>query len=281
MIGEIQGVPVYYEQYGEGKPILFIHGWSIDHRLMSGCFEPVFDNLHGYCRIYLDLPGMGKTPSANWIKNSDDTLKILLEFIDKLIGNKNFLLAGESYGGYLSMGIIHEIGNRIDGVLLLCPLIDSFATVNKHGKLPQKTIIWKSEKLDSEDQNPDVNAFLDMAIIATPEIFEKYKKDILPGFNMHDKNFLSNYYKGEYNSELEIALRALQFNKPACILTGRQDHCVGYSMAYEILERFPRASFAVLDCAGHNLQIENESIFKQLVIDWIWRVELEIKRNGG
>ena len=81
MVCEILGIPVYYEQFGEGTPILFIHGWSVDHRLMSGCFEPVFIKLQGYQRIYLDLPGMGKTPSEKWIKNSDDTLKILLEFI--------------------------------------------------------------------------------------------------------------------------------------------------------------------------------------------------------
>jgi len=281
MTCEIQGIPVYYEQYGEGKPVLFIHGWSIDHRLMSGCFEPVFNELRGYCRIYIDLPGMGQTPSADWIKNSDDTLKISLEFIYTIIGDKNFLLAGESYGGYLSMGLIHKLGNQIDGVFFLCPMLDSIETIKKHGKLPQKTIIWKSEKLDFEEHNPDVKAFLDMAIIATPEMFEKYKKDILSGYNIHDNDFLSNHYKGEYNPDFEIALRKLIFNKPACILTGRQDHCAGYSIAYEILGRFPRATYAVLDCAGHSLQIENEPVFEQLVKDWIWRIELENKRNGG
>jgi pimeloyl-ACP methyl ester carboxylesterase len=277
MTCEIQGIPVYYEQSGEGKPILFIHGWSVDHRLMSGCFEPVFNELNNYCRIYLDLPGMGKTPSADWIRNSDNTLAILVEFINTIIGDKNFLLAGESYGGYLSMGLIHELGNRIDGVLLLCPMVDTFEVVTKEGKLPERKIIWCSESLSSAKNDADVKAFLNIAVIATPEIFEKYKNDILSGVKAADNTFLSEHYKGEYNPDFEKALREISFDKPACILTGRQDNAAGYFAAYKILDRFPRATFAVLDCAGHNLQIDNEPIFTQLVKDWIWRVELENK----
>jgi pimeloyl-ACP methyl ester carboxylesterase len=243
---------------------------------MSGCFEPIFSKMAGYHRIYLDLPGMGKTPSADWIKNSDNTLKMLVKFINNIIGDKEFLLAGESYGGYLSMGLIHELGSMVGGVLLLCPLVDSFETVNKPENLPEKSIIWYSESLNSLKDDTDVKAFLDMAVIATPEILEKYKSDILSGIKIHDKDFLS-YYKGEYNPDMEKALRAVKFGKPACIITGRQDNVVGYSVAYKILDRFPRATFAILDCAGHNLQIDNEPIFIQLVKDWIWRVELDGK----
>lgn len=63
-------------------------------------------------------------------------------------------------------------------------------------------------------------------------------------------------------------------DKPTCIITGRQDSSVGYAHAYELLDKFPRATFAVLDCAGHNLQIESELLFNQLIKDWLKRIEL-------
>ncbi|MCL2765145.1 MAG: alpha/beta hydrolase [Treponema sp.] len=281
MICEIKGIPVYYEKYGEGIPILLIHGWSVDHRLMSGPFEPVLSQLQGYCRIYIDLPGMGKTPSADWLKNSDDMLVILKEFIDKVIAKENFLLAGESYGGYLSLGLINELGSRIDGVFLLCPSIDSYLNVIKSGNLPEKSLLWKSDLSAEPEDAAVVKAFLSMAVIATPETFDKYKRDILPGYKIHDKQFLLNHYKGEYNPQSEEALKKIFYDKPVCILTGRQDHVVGYYYAYEALDRFPRASFAILDCAGHNLQIENDPLFSQFVKDWILRVELEYKKLKG
>jgi pimeloyl-ACP methyl ester carboxylesterase len=43
------------------------------------------------------------------------------------------------------------------------------------------------------------------------------------------------------------------FEKPALILTGRQDHMVGYYDAWNIYENYPRGSYVVLDRAGHNL----------------------------
>jgi pimeloyl-ACP methyl ester carboxylesterase len=160
--------------------------------------------------------------------------------------------------------------------LLLCPLVDTFEEVNKPENLPKRNIIWRSESFDSIKDDTDVKVFLDMAVIATPEILEKYIRDILSGINISDKDFLS-CYNGGYNPDMEKTLRTVKFDKPTCIITGRKDDAVGYYAAYKILDRFPRATFTVLDCAGHNLQIDNELVFIQLVKDWIWRIELDKK----
>ena len=44
----------YYEEYGEGKPILIIHGLTCSMELMKGCIEPIFKEVNGYKRIYID-----------------------------------------------------------------------------------------------------------------------------------------------------------------------------------------------------------------------------------
>jgi hypothetical protein len=52
----------------------------------------------------------------------------------------------------------------IDGVLLLCPLVDSFETVNKPENLPERSIICYAESLDLLEDDTDVIFFLDMAV---------------------------------------------------------------------------------------------------------------------
>jgi len=274
----IRGIPVYYEEYGEGKPVLNIHGWSPDHRIMSGCMEPVFGQTRNYRRIYPDLPGMGQTPPAPWIQNSDDMLDILCEFIDAVIGKDNFLLTGESYGGYLALGLIQKMSKRIDGVLFLCALTDSRVIVKKPGNLPKRQIIWKSESLAATEGDPGLKEFLDIAVMASSEIFDKFKTDIQTGLDMADNKFINNYSIMKYSPDLEKTLRTTTFEKPSCILAGRQVDRVGYVKSYELAERLPRATFAALDCAGHNLQIESETLFQQLVKDWVWRVELALNK---
>lgn len=38
---------------------------------------------------------------------------------------------------------------------------------------------------------------------------------------------------------------------------------------------YPRVTFAVLDMAGHNLQIEQPDVFNSLVHNWLNRLEAE------
>lgn len=98
----IQNIPIHYEEIGSGIPVLCLHGFFVDHHIMKGCLEPIFHHVNGYKRVYIDLPGMGKTPAAENIKNTDDMLTLLTEFIQDRFQNQPFLLFGESYGGYLS-----------------------------------------------------------------------------------------------------------------------------------------------------------------------------------
>ena len=65
------------------------------------------------------------------------------------------------------------------------------------------------------------------------------------------------------------------FTRPALILTGRQDDVVGYEDQWALLPHYPRATFAVLDVAGHNLQFEQPALFDALMSEWLDRVAYE------
>jgi pimeloyl-ACP methyl ester carboxylesterase len=56
-------------------------------------------------------------------------------------------------------------------------------------------------------------------------------------------------------------------------VTGRQDSTVGYAAAWDLLEHYPRATFAVLDRAGHALPHEQPELLRALVTEWLARVE--------
>ena len=269
MVCSVCDIPVNYVEYGEGKPVLFIHGSHVDHRVMVDSFEPIFNEIQGYRRIYLDLPGTGKTPSAGWIKSSDNTLEVVMEFINTVIGEEGFLLAGQSYGGYISLGLIHKIGDRVDGMLLLCPQLDPQEDEN----LPARQIIYKSKQMGSININSNANEYyMDMAVIVTPQTFSKWQSTITPALEAADMEFLSARDEW-YDDDLHNAVSQVVFDKPSCILTGRQDNITGYKIAYKLVERFTRATFAVADCAGHMMQAEREPLFKMLVKDWFERVE--------
>jgi pimeloyl-ACP methyl ester carboxylesterase len=61
--------------------------------------------------------------------------------------------------------------------------------------------------------------------------------------------------------------------RPALFVLGRQDSVTGYRSAWSMLESYPRATFAVLDRAGHALAYEQAPLFNALARDWLDRVE--------
>jgi pimeloyl-ACP methyl ester carboxylesterase len=63
-----------------------------------------------------------------------------------------------------------------------------------------------------------------------------------------------------------------KFNKPSLILLGKQDSCVGYKDFLKIFDNFPRTTLAILDKAGHNLQLEQETLFNSLITEWLQRI---------
>ncbi|MGN0143719.1 MAG: alpha/beta fold hydrolase [Clostridium sp.] len=270
---KVKDISINYEVIGSGKPIVILHGFYVDHRAMTACMEPIFENMNDYKRIYIDLPGMGKSESAEWIVNSDIMLDIVIDFINKVIPDENFLLAGYSYGGYLSRGIIKKIANRVDGLLLLCPVI--IADFKKRNK-PAHIILKKDDNLLSSLEPSDAEFFNSAHVIQSKKIWDRCREEILSGIELADTEFLSNLKKTGYEFSFNVDELNEKFNKPALILLGHQDSTVGYKDAFKILDNYPRASFAILDKAGHHLQIEQESLFNSLVTEWIARVEASI-----
>ena len=45
---------------GSGSPLLILHGSRLDHRHMMETLEPIFEEIDGWKRVYVDLPGMVK-----------------------------------------------------------------------------------------------------------------------------------------------------------------------------------------------------------------------------
>ncbi|MFX0043020.1 MAG: alpha/beta fold hydrolase [Candidatus Hodarchaeota archaeon] len=267
---ELKRIKIYYEIYGEGHPILMIHGFMPDHRLMKGCMEPIFKDRPNYKRIYFDLPGMGKTKSKEWIKNSDQILDIVLEFIDKIIPNQSFIIASESYGCYLARGLIYKRIRFIDGVLFLCPVI-----VPQPAKrtLPEPITLKEDRELLSKLSSEERKEFKESAVIQNQTIWERFKEEVLNGLKVADEDFLMEIFEKGYAFSFDVDKLIKGFNKPTLFLLGRQDTSVGYRDAWNIFEQYTRASFAILDEAGHILEIEKEILFNALVNEWLDRIQ--------
>jgi pimeloyl-ACP methyl ester carboxylesterase len=272
----IKDIPVFYDVVGAGTPVLMIHGWSPDHRIMKGCMEPVFASQERpWKRIYFDLPGMGRTPGNPWIDGSDAMLDLVLGFVDAVIPGERFLVVGESYGGYLARGLVARRPDATDGMLLICPLgrphIVTETGVDK-GDVPELTVLERDGGLLASLTDKERDQFEGLTVLQNERVWRRYRDEIAPGLDLADYDFLDNCLGRNVPFTIPIDGAIAPYARPALILTGRQDCATGYREVWKFLESYPRATFAVLDKAGHNLQIERDGVFEALVREWLDRV---------
>lgn len=264
-IFEYKNTKLSYEITGSGKTILFLHGWGLDHNMWSDAMEPVFSDVHEFRRVYIDLPGMGESVAGENLKSSDDTLELLYEFVKSVLGGEKIILAGQSYGGYLCRGFVHQYREIVDGIMLLCPLV--FPGYRK-GRFEPHLVKAKDEAFLKSLSKEDYDSFTMMNVILTKEVYERYSKSIDPALKKADWNFLSGFEGAcSFNAdEME------PFNGPALIVTGRQDTEVGFRDQFDLLKVYPEASYLVVNNAGHNLIIEQPEVFRTAVKEWLLKL---------
>ncbi len=265
------GMNIYYESIGSGLPIIMIHGWGLDHRSLKECMEPLFTGYDGiFRRIYFDLPGMGKTKGNEWLSNADRMLELVIDFIEGVIPDQPFLIAGKSYGGYLARGIVQKKQRMVKGLLLVCPLARH---ETQYKNAPVFSVLEKDDSL-SEILSDEERSYFESinSVIQTKKVWMRYKESVLPGLRIADNTFINNHWGKKAAYTFDVDRLGQPLDKPVLIIMGKQDSVVGYIDSWDFLENYPRASFVVLDKAGHNLEIEQPELFNCLTKDWLERV---------
>ncbi|HZU68377.1 MAG TPA: alpha/beta hydrolase [Ktedonobacteraceae bacterium] len=253
---------ISYETYGSGRPIVMLPGRPSDHGIMERFMEPLFTQRDDWLRIYPDLPGTGRTPAPDRLATHDAMLDTMLAFIDAIIPSQRFVLAGYSYGGYLARGVVSRRTTLIDGLMLCAPQVKADPA---QARLPEKTILVEDPLCLSE-----LGPVADMIVVQTPRVVEAVRQ-VLAEVQLADFPH-QEQLEAAGPSSFEVA-PPVPFDGPTLIITARQDQVVGYRAAWDLLDTYRRATFSVLDRAGHFVPIEQDALCHALMREWLDRVE--------
>jgi pimeloyl-ACP methyl ester carboxylesterase len=283
---------IAYESRGEGLPFIALHGYSLDRRMSIGAFEPLFEDgggTHGpggraYRRIYPDLPFMGESTDEPAGTGHDGILAALAAFVREVAPEGPILLAGESYGGYLARGLVREFGSRVEGLFLLCPAI-----VARRGDrdLPRPTVVreeegWREAMRAAGATEADIACYEEHAVDRSAAAFERIRAEVIAGIRVARLSALDRYFDGSeafsfdrmgkrrpVGDPVEDGAFDPLFDRPACFFLGRQDSSVGWRDALRLADRYPRASYHIVDAAGHNAQVEKPAAFASAFRAWL------------
>ncbi len=259
----IDGMKINYDIIGnQGISVIFLHGYMVDMKCMKSAYENLFSKINKeFKRVYLDLPGMGKSDILEKVNSTDKILDIIIKFVDK-INIEKFIVVGYSYGGYLAQGLLKKMSSRILGINLLCPVV---VANRKYRNLPDKmNSIVENDYLTIQSNENDYG-FSSMDVRLNKGNYNQYLKDINNCFTDENYRLLVNLQKENYEFSFNIDLDS---NIPALFIVGKQDIVVGYKDIFPLLKRYKNSSLHVIANGGHSLYIDNYDLFQSINIDW-------------
>jgi pimeloyl-ACP methyl ester carboxylesterase len=253
----VGGVTVHSVEHGSGPPLVALHGAGVDHRDVEAALEPLLQD-SGLRRVYVDLPGMGRT-TAEGLTGNDDVVAVLGGFIAGLADGP-VLLLGHSYGGYLARGLIARRPELVRGLALVC------AAAESTGDVPAPRVVRQDADAHDELDVDQREGFDDYFVVRTRATARRHRDSVVPGMVVQDESALKRVF-----ARWAVDVGAGAIDVPTLLLAGRQDSVVGFADTVDLLGRHPQATLAVVDGAGHALLHERPDVVACLLADWVDR----------
>jgi pimeloyl-ACP methyl ester carboxylesterase len=275
------------QAYGEGRPLVLLPWFGLDHAVMAAACEPALAGTP-WRRIYVDLPGTGK--SAPVEPRTDAVADAVAETIGALAGGSQVPLVGCSYGGYLAAELARRDPGRIAAILLVCSGVRILpGERNLSGVLPA---VPEPGWLDDVPEH--LREYFERAIgVQTKAAADR----VAAGFLLNgptDGQYLRTLQSTGYQLTSERSLSALKAT--VTVIAGRRDAIVGYRDQFDLAagtstagistagtstagtstgagsaDGTGAADYVCLGDVGHFLPFEQPGRFKTLILDWLAR----------
>ena len=243
--------------------MVLLHGFGLNHRSLLS-LEPTFERSAGWRRVYLDLPGATESP-VNAVSSSQEVAEAVRDEILARVGEEPFAVLGGSFGGMIARYVAHELRPQVLG---LATLAGVFVARHDARTVPPRTVLRRDPGIEPL-LGAAVEQYREDAVVESTDDARAFLQYLLPGLDGADQSALERISKRYSLDQEPEDAHPEPFLQPTLHITGRQDHVVGYADAWHRIDHYPRASFAVLDAAGHNLLFEHRELCSALVADWL------------
>jgi pimeloyl-ACP methyl ester carboxylesterase len=147
----------------------------------------------------------------------------------------------------------------VQGLALVCPIAEGSADV------PELHVVRQDADAYDELEPAQRKGFDEYFVVRTVATARRHRDHVVPGTTLVDEAALGRIF-----ADWKVETGAT-FAKPTLIAAGRRDSVAGYAAATDLLGRYPRATLAVIEDAGHALMHERPDLLTAFVADWLDR----------
>ncbi len=256
---------LHVQAYGKGRPVVMLPSFSLDHAAMAEAVEPVFAPVASWRRLYIDLPGTGRSPPGE--PRSDVVVDEVIDAIRSELGGRRFAVAGWSCGGYLAAGVTRRLPQQVSGLMMVCA---GFKIRPEDRDLTG--VLPSTPQPGWLDHVPP--ALHDHFTHAVGSQTAKVGERILAALARNgptDETYLASLREDGFAFSDEAA--PTPCNAPVCFLTGHRDRVIGFASLFGALGSYDHATYISISGAGHYLPPRAARGFAAVTHAWLAQCE--------
>jgi pimeloyl-ACP methyl ester carboxylesterase len=251
----VDGVELCYEIRGDGAPMLFVHGWSLDFNYWSAQRD-FFTRQHRF--IAYDLRGMGCSGEGPKGGYPFEQLVSELDGVLNQLSNKPPILIGHSLGGSLVTQYAVEHSDKIAALVIVAAALPNYIE-------EQKQLIEFRDAVQQEEfastEYPTEKLFWSAKFRSEhPDVIASWGKQYLSN---DPKNLVDSLASWAHRRDPKPGLRNI--NVPTRTIVGSCDAYNSVKAMAELTSLIPGATLSVIDGAGHMCFVEQPKAFNDIV----------------
>lgn len=259
---------LYYEEVGAGKPLLFIHGWSLSSQIWSRQKEYFASR---YRCIFLDLRGHGRSlPSCSGygidVLASDVTL-----LIDHL-GLADVTLFGWSLGSLVALAAYPAVRERLASLVLVSGTAKYCSAADYPYGLPPKEPRSLSLLL-RRNPRKTMEGFLQRMFFAEEQSergFEEFAREVLPELPAPSETVLVPVLQTLETADMRSVLATI--TAPALLIHGDRDLICPADASRFMARQISGALCTLLAGAGHAPMYSRPREFNSVIDEFLEKI---------
>lgn len=247
------GVKVYYETYGKGVPIVFLHPFSTNGYIW---YFQTFPFAQTNQCIVVDHRGHGRSDKPQQGYAIKEMAADVAAILDEL-NIDTTILVGNSIGGMIAMQGNLDYPDRVVGNVIV-----SSGTNLSAGMPPEAMQAFQ------QDVNAAFSGLLEGTVSARTKRERPEILDLMKAHFMVEDNFPKHVFfasaadpNGVFNWNISDRLKDIR--KPTLVLAGEEDQATTVEVNRFLTDHIPGAQLKVIKDVGHFYQLEKSAEFNQ------------------
>jgi 3-oxoadipate enol-lactonase len=256
------GIKIFYDTYGEGTPIVFLHPWTTNGYIW---YFQVFPFARTNKVIVIDHRGHGRSdkPKSGYSiqEHARDVAAVLdAEKVDRAV------LVGNSIGGMIAMQFTLDLPQRVLGNLILS------SGTGLGDEMPKEAAQGFAQDFDG--------AFSTLLAGAVSAKSKRERPEILEVMKAHFQ-VQSNFPKYVFDSAMadpngvfgwNIKSRLSTIHTPTIVIAGEEDNATPVAANKFLADNIPGAKLTVVKDVGHFHQLEKPLEFNAALKEFVLKM---------